>query len=227
MFRISFCASCQKRTDYPAIILKYRKNVSNLQIWMQNAIKIIDSNPCNSNPYICRACYDNFNKIGSVNGEFDQFLITSDFEPTIIQEKEDNFKKDCVLDFDSIDSNRCLKLTGLTQNDFDILTSHLEEFEPPVRLSLKNCIGFYLMRLKLGISAYELGFLYDKPSVHQVKEIVKFVRHILKEKFTPLNFGVNANYRKDIVENHTTNMAKILSVAEENSIISIWDATSY
>ena len=49
------------------------------------------------------------------------------------------------------------------------------------------------MRLKLGISAYELGFLYDKPSVHQVKEIVKFVRHILKEKYTPLSLGANAN----------------------------------
>ena len=67
--------------------------------------------------------------------------------------------------------------------------------------------------------------MYDKPSVPQVKEIVKFIRRILKEAFVPLNLGINSINRNDITENHTTSIAKTLLGAEDHSVITIWDAT--
>ena len=102
MFRIELCASCKKRTDKPDNVLKYRKNVGLLKACLQNAIKI--QNPYNSNPYICRQCCDTFNKIGSINDELNDFLVSSYAEDVNNYEAEEEVIKSCVLDFDSMDS---------------------------------------------------------------------------------------------------------------------------
>ena len=128
MFRIELCASCKKRTDKPDNVLKYRKNVGLLKACLQNAIKI--QNPYNSNPYICRQCCDTFNKIGSINDELNDFLVSSYAEDVNNYEAEEEAIKSCVLDFDSIDSKRCFRLTGITKKDLNTLSSQLASFEP-------------------------------------------------------------------------------------------------
>ena len=80
--------------------------------------------------------------------------------------------------FDDINSKRCYILTGLSKDNLDDLAFQFDSVRPPVGLSIKNCIGFYLMRLRLGLSSNQLGSLYDVPSVYQVKQMVSFVRDI-------------------------------------------------
>ena len=75
------------------------------------------------------------------------------------------------------------------------------------------------MKLRLGISNYNLGNLYDEPSQNQVDRLTVFVRELLFENFTLKNLGFNNNNRGDIIINHTTHMSRILLKAGESNII--------
>ncbi len=82
-----------------------------------------------------------------------------------------------------------------------------------------------MMKLKLDLSTLALGSFYSEPSEYQAKEIVKYVRIQLFENFTCLNLGTKIISREQIIRDHTSNMSKVLLSAEEDSIITIWDAT--
>jgi hypothetical protein len=82
-----------------------------------------------------------------------------------------------------------------------------------------------MMRLKLDLSTSALSSIYIEPSEYQAKEIVKYVRIELFNNFTCIHLGTKNINRKDVIDKKSTTMAKILLSAEDDSIITIWDAT--
>jgi len=112
------------------------------------------------------------------------------------------------LDFNTMSDKRCYILTGLHKNQFDELASSLPNSEPPVRIPFKQCLGFYLIKLRMGLSIVQLSALLE-PSEYQMKKIVIFIRDLLYDEFTPINLGVKAISREEIIKNHTTTMSKV------------------
>jgi len=142
-------------------------------------------------------------------------------KPPYVPEVDNN-----VLNFDLISDRRCLALTGLTVEQLHDLPSKFSNFKPPVKHPIKTCIGFYLMKLRMGLSGEELGALYGAISIYQIREMIKFVRDLLFEELTPLYLGTKQGItRAEIIENHTTKMAQVLLAAHCSAVISIWDAT--
>lgn len=212
-FRKEDCANCKIRTDFPEKMLKNRKRVVDTQ--MRIAIFVNNKAAYNMNDYVCKNCYKFLNCVQEIDDHVElQEQFHDNVEP--IQS---------ILLFDTISDYRCRSLTGIHLEQLNELVSQFEDVHPPVRISVKNCIGFYLMKFHMGISTRELGQLYDEPSERQAKSLIIFVRELLYNSFTPRNLGVQVITRDRILSNHTTTKAKILLDAKDDSIISIWDAT--
>jgi len=60
----------------------------------------------------------------------------------------------------------------------------------------------------MGLSIVQLSALLE-PSEYQMKKIVIFIRDLLYDEFTPINLGVKAISREEIIKNHTTTMSKV------------------
>ena len=162
--------------------------------WMRRAIMVHNQTSKRLNKYICGTCRTFL---------WNQYYTVYNFSEHLekLEDLNDKNDKDSPvkitenrLDFDQIESKRCYMLTGLYINQLKDFVLSYGELKPPVKLSLLNCFGFYLMKLRLGISSNELGSLYNEPSIYQVKEIVKFCRDIMSDKFTPINLGVSYSF---------------------------------
>jgi hypothetical protein len=232
-YRNDACAKCKIRTDFPEQMKKNRKGVSSL--WMRQAIYALNQSPWRSNDFVCRPCYD-FLLNNYKNYSIEQLQNIENIILNTIQNVEtyqhievDNEEVKCdnyPLLFDNITSERCKILTGITIDQLNLLVIQFQNNIPPVRnISFKNCIGFYLMKMKLGISTHELGSLYNVPSYNQIRKIIDYIRKLFFEHFTPFNLGTRSITRENIISNHTTIMSKILLNAKKEAVISIWDAT--
>ena len=72
------------------------------------------------------------------------------------------------LDYAKISNDRCSTLTGITKNQFLQVWSHIKDFEYPCKMSSINGLGFYLTRLRTGLSIQKLAKLIPIASYFQV-----------------------------------------------------------
>lgn len=82
-----------------------------------------------------------------------------------------------------------------------------------------------MTKWRTGVSAKELSAFFPFASYDQIKRCIRHVRVIINNEFTPLNIGFNIKNRYEVIETHTTTMAKVLLKADEDDVITIWDAT--
>jgi hypothetical protein len=215
-YNASKCAKCEITTENHS----NKKRVTTQ--WQFEAIKLLNSSPSNDNEFLCARCYIEINKFINNHDDFEKLLET---EKEIKTEKEEHKGVGQFGDFESMTDLRCYGLTGIHKEQLEELTLKFENVKPPVKLSLKHCFFFYLMKLRLGISSYRLGLIYTEPSQYQIKQIVIFIRELLFNEFTPLYLGVHAASREKLIKNHTTTMSKILLNVGPDSLPVVMDAT--
>jgi hypothetical protein len=221
LWRKSDCAYCKKRLCQTKNRIKYRR-LAQSSPWITDSL--INKGKWAGNKHVCYKCYCLLLKRESSSSDIEPFLETTPVMEQIETVVEVNESR-CDFSFDQLSDRRCYVLTGIYPHQLDELAFQFAGVVPKVNHSIRNCIGFYLMKLRLGISLEQLGSLYNNLSVHQAKDLINFVRELLRDEFVPLNLGVSAISRDDIKQNHTTTMSKVLLAARDDAVITIWDAT--
>jgi len=77
-------------------------------------------------------------------------------------------------------------------------------------MSSINGLGFYLTRLRTGLSIKKLSHLIPIASYFQIKKMIKSIREQLSSQFVPIYLGTRTTSRREIISEHTTITAKIL-----------------
>lgn len=131
------------------------------------------------------------------------------------------------LDFADITNDRCFDLTGFNKEEFFSLYYMIANYkhELHTRVSIINALGFYLCKLRCGLSIKKLSALIPIASYGQIKKCIKGIRDILSNHFVDRNLGFGHITRESLIKDHTTDISKNLLGALDNNLISVWDAT--
>lgn len=129
------------------------------------------------------------------------------------------------IDYEKMDDEKCYTLTGLHHYQFLELFDEISHKESKSRHSLLTGLGLYLTRLRTGLSIHQLSSFFENISYDQAKRLIRTVRKCLDEDFMPKWLGFKVTSRKEVLEDHTTNKAKILLNLDNDDIVTIWDGT--
>ncbi|CAF4090657.1 unnamed protein product, partial [Rotaria magnacalcarata] len=149
--------------------------------------------------------------------------------PFSIQSKR--FSSTKRFDFDnplSLSDDEYQILTSLTKVQFEDLASYL--FDSNIRnssnRSIRNALAILLCKLRLGLSLNILAVLFQLPDKKAVSRSLKTVRTALMTRFVPSNLGFNHITRQEIIDQHTSTMARrLMCDAESNTAIVVIDGT--
>ena len=87
-------------------------------------------------------------------------------------------------------------------------------------------IGLYLALLRSDLSLVKLqAFLPIASNEKQMRLAINDIRLILNEHIVVQHLGIKNIGRKSLIEEHTTSMSQILFRADNETLITIWDAT--
>ena len=90
----------------------------------------------------------------------------------------------------------------------------LSEVSPFLRNSVlrskRTALSIFLTKLRLGVSYKVLASLFQLPDKQAVCKTIHSVRSALLQRFVPRNIGFNHITRQQIIDNHTTDLAKKL-----------------
>ncbi|CAF1493570.1 unnamed protein product, partial [Rotaria magnacalcarata] len=119
-------------------------------------------------------------------------------------------------------------LTSLTKVQFEDLASYL--FDSNIRnssnRSIRTALAILLCKLPLGLSLNILAVLFQLPDKKTVSRSLKTVRTALMTRFVPSNLGFNHITRQEIIDQHTSTMARrLMCDAESNTAIVVIDGT--
>lgn len=117
-----------------------------------------------------------------------------------------------------------VRLTGVTQSQFDNLLSCLSSLRCTAVRSDRTCVAVLLVKLRTGLSNSILGTLFSL-SKCQIQRAVHAARMALCEHFVPSHLGFNHISHHDFVINHTTPLARKLFSDNETSAIIVLDGT--
>ena len=125
------------------------------------------------------------------------------------------------LDFDnshSMSDNEYRVLTSLSKSQFDDLIGQIS----PARIrnssnrSIRTAVGILLCKLRLGLSNQLLAILFELPDKKTVSRTIESARTALISEFVPFNVGFNHISRREIIDQHTTTIAKQLMCDNDN-----------
>ncbi|CAF3293834.1 unnamed protein product [Rotaria socialis] len=139
------------------------------------------------------------------------------------------FEQQKRFDFDnplSLSDDEYQILTSLTKVQFEDLASYL--FDSNIRnssnRSIRNALAILLCKLRLGLSLKILAVLFQLPDKKAVSRSLKTVRTALMTRFVPSNLGFNHITRQEIIDQHTSTMARrLMCDAESNTAIVVID----
>ncbi|CAF4907643.1 unnamed protein product, partial [Rotaria socialis] len=151
--------------------------------------------------------------------------------PFSIQSKRFSSSDQKRFDFDnplSLSDDEYQILTSLTKVQFEDLASYL--FDSNIRnssnRSIRNALAILLCKLRLGLSLNILAVLFQLPDKKAVSRSLKTVRTALMTRFVPSNLGFNHITRQEIIDQHTSTMARrLMCDAESNTAIVVIDGT--
>jgi hypothetical protein len=120
-------------------------------------------------------------------------------------------------------------LTSLSKNAFDNLikvVSTSSSARNSSHRSIRTAVGIYLCKLRLGLSNSFLSIMFDLADKRSVSRIMNSARQALSECFTPYNLGFNHITRREIIDNHTTTIARqLISDGGKDAAILVTDGT--
>ncbi|CAF4454588.1 unnamed protein product [Rotaria magnacalcarata] len=141
------------------------------------------------------------------------------------------FEQQKRFDFDnplSLSDDEYQILTSLTKVQFEDLASYL--FDSNIRnssnRSIRTALAILSCKLRLGLSLNILAVLFQLPDKKAVSRSLKTVRTALMTRFVPSNLGFNHITRQEIIDQHTSTMARrLMCDAESNTAIVVIDGT--
>lgn len=104
-------------------------------------------------------------------------------------------------------------LTSLSKDSFDHLAEVVSASSTARNSSyrsIRTAVGVYLCKLRLGLSNSLLSLMFDLPGRRAVSRVMNSARQALVECFTPFNLGFDHISRREIIDNHTTTIARQL-----------------
>ncbi|CAF5180836.1 unnamed protein product, partial [Rotaria magnacalcarata] len=151
--------------------------------------------------------------------------------PFSIQSKRFSSSEQKRFDFGnplSLSDDEYQILTSLTKVQFEDLASYL--FDSNIRnssnRSIRTALAILLCKLPLGLSLNILAVLFQLPDKKTVSRSLKTVRTALMTRFVPSNLGFNHITRQEIIDQHTSTMARrLMCDAESNTAIVVIDGT--
>lgn len=119
------------------------------------------------------------------------------------------------LDFDnslSLSDDDYKIFTSLSRNEFDDLVSQVSrtDIRDSTNRSIRTAIAILLCKLRLGLSNRVLTSLFQIPDELTISRAIKSPRSALMSTFVPLNLGFNHISCREIIEQHTSGIARDL-----------------
>ncbi|CAF1525916.1 unnamed protein product [Didymodactylos carnosus] len=140
------------------------------------------------------------------------------------------YNKKKRLDFDdcnAISNDEYYTLTSLNKAQFDNLIKEIAV--SPIRntsiRSIRTAVACLLCKLRLGLSNTVLGLLFELPDKRAVSRVIESARKALLESFVPDHLGFSHINRRQIIDNHTTTIARELMGGRNDTLVLIVDGT--
>lgn len=119
-------------------------------------------------------------------------------------------------------------LTSLSKDAFDHLVEVVSSsnVKNSCNRSVRTAVGIYLCKLRLGLSNSLLTIMFELPDKRVVSRIINSARQALMESFVPYNLGFNHITRQEIIDLHTTTIAReLMCDGGEDTAIVVVDGT--
>ncbi|CAF1223944.1 unnamed protein product [Rotaria sordida] len=119
-------------------------------------------------------------------------------------------------------------LTSLSKDDFnefvkDVSSSGIRNSS---NRSIRTAIGIYLCKIRLGLSNRFLACMFQLPDKKTVSRIIDNARQAILNSFVPYNLGFGHITRQDVINHHTTTIAReLMCGGASNTAIIIIDGT--
>jgi hypothetical protein len=119
-------------------------------------------------------------------------------------------------------------LTSLSRKDFnefvEIISS--SNIRNSCNRSVRSAIGIYLCKLRLGLSNRLLACMFELPDKRTVSRIIDSARQAILKNFVPYNLGFGHITRQDVIDHHTTTIAReLMCGGNSNTAILVIDGT--
>ena len=127
-----------------------------------------------------------------------------------------------------LSDNAYFTLTSLSKDAFDHLVKVVSSsnVKNSCHRSVRTAVGIYLCKLRLGLSNSLLTIMFELPDKRVVSRIINSARQALMESFVPYNLGFNHVTRQEIIDLHTTTIAReLMCDGGEDTAIVVVDGT--
>jgi hypothetical protein len=118
-------------------------------------------------------------------------------------------------------------LTGFTRAQHNHILSYIPAtaLKNTATRSTRCALGCLLMKLKLGLSNSVLATMLGIGDKRQVSRIISSARVALAEHFVPHHLGLAHVTRQDVIDKHTSHIAKRLLTEGRDLCIMVLDGT--
>ena len=117
-------------------------------------------------------------------------------------------------------------LTSLSRDNFNELAQIISSstMRNSGNLSIRTAIGIYLCKLHLGVSNRLLACMFQLPDKKRVSRIIDSARQAIIKDFVPYNLGFGQITLLDVIDHHTTTIARELMCGDSfNTAIVVID----
>lgn len=162
-------------------------------------------------------------RIEEFNSADVQLLLNKSQE--LFKNKKNKFNFDNLRD---LNDEEYRLLTSLSRADFDDIVDMISaaDIRNSSNRSIRTCVGLYLCKLRLGLSNRLLAYMFNLPDKRTVSRIIDSARQAASITFVPKNLGFSHVTRKDVIDCHTSSLARqLISGGDLNTAIVVIDGT--
>ena len=145
----------------------------------------------NIHKFCCKNCYKYLNKLSAQKKLYESTNIFIKKNKRIAEFIANATNADSFVSnvFELMSDEGCYSNTDLHKNQFNELFVLLNQFEWNFSISLKDSLGFYLARLRLGLSIYKLMNIFRFAKYSTLCKLVEKIRDLLSKYFVIHNLG--------------------------------------
>jgi hypothetical protein len=170
------------------------------------------------------------NAIRPASIRFEQ-LSSSDLQ-LLLNQSQILHERSCKrLDFDDprgLSNDEYRVLTSLSREDFDDLIKKVSHYGigNSSNRSIRTAVGIFLCKLRLGILNRTLACLFQLSDKRLVCRIIESVHQAISQDFVPNNLGFKHITRRNVIDHHTTTIARqLLCGGDSDTAILVIDGT--
>ena len=121
----------------------------------------------------------------------------------------------------------CYNLTGISKLSFEQLINFFKDckIKYSSNRSLRNAVGMFLTKLRLGVSNKVLTTIFQFSNPKAVSRTLAAVREAMLSHFVPYYLGFTHMSRYDVINNHSSPLATRLLMEQPNTAILVIDGT--